>query len=312
MKFKYIAVILFFISARLVNGQGCSDAGFCTMGAMRPNQHFVKNLNVSIKSAELSQYLGVTKFHDNILVTTLDVNVGINTRTSFQVKVPYMYIIGPLGVQQGVSDLSVSASRILWASEKSQFNFTLGTKIPTGEPNKVDSKGKPLPMYNQVTLGTYDIVAGFSFGTRGWLFAAGYQQPLNTANNNFKWGVRKGDKADSLEAAKYPISDQIIRGNDIMFRVEKNFRFSRFNAYVGLLPIYRLNKDKIKDPKTGKIVEVEGSDGLALTGLVGGGYRFSYTSGLKFLFGYALVKRKLNPDGLSREYVMSIGYEYRF
>ena len=96
-----------------------------------------------------------------------------------------------------------------------------------------------------------------------------------------------------------------------MFRVERNFRFSNFNFNLGLLPIYRLTKDT-NISRGGIKNEIEGSDGLALTLLVGGGYQFSVKSGIKIMNGFRLVKRPFNPDGLSREFVSNIGYVYKF
>ncbi|MBY0427389.1 MAG: transporter [Cytophagales bacterium] len=289
--------------------QGCSDAGFCTMGAMRPNQHFIKKANVALKSIELTEYVGITKFSDIYFSTIMDVNIGVNPKTSFQVKLPYTIVIAPFGKRSGLGDISLSATRNVWATEKQQINLTVGLKLPTGDANAKDEDGKSLPMYYQTTLGTYDLVVGLSWITRGWLIAAGYQQALNQVNNEFNWGLWKGDP-DSIAVAKYPVSNGLIRGKDVMMRVEKNFRFGRFNTYVGLLPIYRFTKDKVISK--GQLIEAEGSDGLALTLLIGAGYRLSYHSGIKILAGFRILERKINPDGLSREQVFTVGYEYRF
>lgn len=290
-------------------GQGCSDAGFCTMGAMRPNQHFLKKANIALKSIELTEYLGITRFNVYSISTILDANIGITPKWSVQFKLPYTFVFGDLGRLSGLGDISLSATRNVWATEKQQLNVTIGTKIPTGDANKPSSDGKPLPMYYQTTLGTYDIVFGLSWITKGWLLATGYQQSLNPVNNTFTWGARNG-QSNFNEASVYPVSNGLERGKDVMFRVEKNVRWAKFNAYVGLLPIYRFTKDKVI--KNGQTVEVSGSDGLAMTLLIGAGYRFNYTSGIKFLSGFRLVERATNPDGLSRENVFTIGYEYRF
>jgi hypothetical protein len=172
-------------------------------------------------------------------------------------------------------------------------------------------------------LGTYDLVAGISFVSKGWLVAAGYQMPFNRNDNQFLWGpwVNPGTNAgtkDSAMALRYPVCKQVKRGNDIMFRVEKNFRFSRFNAFVGILPIYRITEDEITD-KFGNRVRVEGTKGIATSLLGGFGYNFSVRSGIKFAFGYRVMQRYREPkfmelsiDGLSREFVNTIGYEFRF
>ena len=106
-----------------------------------------------------------------------------------------------------------------------------------------------------------------------------------------------------------------------MLRVERNFRFLNWNFNLGLLPIYRLNRDKITVPLLDQETrylngfatrEVEGSEGLALTLLVGGTYWFDVRSGIKMMNGFRITRRQKNPDGLSRELVSNIGYVYRF
>jgi hypothetical protein len=81
---------------------------------------------------------------------------------------------------------------------------------------------------------------------------------------------------------------------------------------VGLLPIFRLTPDVITSPATGERVEVEDSKGVAVSALIGGTYNFSVRSSLKLLLGKQVQKRYTNPDGLSREWVNTITYQYRF
>ncbi len=103
-----------------------------------------------------------------------------------------------------------------------------------------------------------------------------------------------------------------------MLRVERNFRLARFNAHIGLLGIYRLTKDEFTN-KAHKRQKMDGTTGLAMSGVVGFGYNFSARSSVKFIFARVLVQRYqlkslqgLSLDGLSRKIVNTIAYEYRF
>ena len=98
-----------------------------------------------------------------------------------------------------------------------------------------------------------------------------------------------------------------------MFRVEKNFRFSRFNVSLGLLPIFRINKDEYTAP-SGERLKYDGSTGPVVTALATLGYSFNVRSGVKLIMGQKIISRRMhtNPDGLSRLNVISIGYIYRF
>ncbi|MFT7032107.1 MAG: hypothetical protein ACJA2S_000604 [Cyclobacteriaceae bacterium] len=306
---KLLLLIALIACSFVSHSQGCSDAGFCTMGALKPDQGYSKKLSLRLRSIEFSQYIGVTRFKDVIYNYIADVTVGIGSKTTMQFKIPYAYVEGVLKNTNGVGDISLGLARNLVANESYQLNLTVGMKLPLGNSN-VKLEGKSLPMYYQPGLGTYDMVAGISIISKGWLLAAGYQQSLDNIDNDFWWSDWEGDPQEEI-ARGYKQSKNLDRGKDIMMRIEKNFRFSNFNFNVGLLPIYRLNLDKIIS-RSDVDLEVEGTDGLALTLLLGGGYQFSVKSGIKIMTGFRLIKRHHNPDGLSREFVSNIGYVYKF
>jgi len=314
-----LMLVLVAIYSSDIKGQGCSDAGFCTMGAMKPDQQYAKRIRIKLRSIELSHYYGRSKFGDKAYNYTIDANIGINEKTTFQVKIPYVRLEGPLTENEGIGDLSLSLSRLIGNFGPGQLGVTVGSKIPTGEDDRVTATGRTLPMYNQTGLGTYDLVIGASYITSKWLFATGWQHSFGRNNNSFTWNSWLGTPKEE-ETLKYPQSRELRRGEDIMLRVERNFRFLNWNVNMGLLPIYRLNNDKIRLPVVDDsnnfqgIVEkeVDGTKGLALTLLLGGGYQFSTQHGIKLINGFRLVKRNKNPDGLSREFVSNVGYVFKF
>ena len=63
---------------------------------------------------------------------------------------------------------------------------------------------------------------------------------------------------------------------------------------------------------TGARLRPADAQGLALSGIFTTGYSFNVHSGLKLLLGQKFVQRDENPDGLSREFVSTISYYYRF
>jgi hypothetical protein len=193
------------------------------------------------------------------------------------------------------------------------LNFSLGGKIPTNKSNQLSDKfpGEPLPMYYQTSLGTFDLVTGLSLINRKWLFATGIQIPLVQINENtFDW-TDFPEYPDPKYIETYSQSNLLKRGIDVMLRVERNFRFSRLNFSAGLLPIYRITNDRITNQQ-GVEVKPEGARGLALSGILTAGYQFNVKNGVKLLYGDKFTNREKNPDGLSREVVTSLTYNYRF
>lgn len=293
--------------------QGCSDAGFCTMGALKPDQPFNKKMQLKLRSMEVSFYRGTTTTTPVIYVATADLNFGLTQRSSFQIKLPYLAVRkGNLGETEGITDLSFCYTRSIKTSEQFDVNWSVGAKIPTNTASKESDKfpGEPLPMYYQTSLGTYDFITGLSLINRQWLLATGIQIPVIHINNNaFDWSDFP-DYPDPSYIETYSQSNQLKRGIDVMLRVERNFRFARFNFSAGLLPIYRITNDRIT------LNDIErkpnGARGLALSGIVTGGYNFNVQSGIKVLMGRKIVQRDVNPDGLTRVNVTTISYYYRF
>lgn len=314
---KNILTVLLFllIFTNQIKAQGCSDAGFCTMGSMKPDQSFGRKNQVKLRSVEISQYFAETRFQNMIHSTTIDIGFSSGAKNSFQFKLPYT-IVQTAGDEnkslttQGLGDISISYTRNLINKPTYQLNFTVGAKIPIGDANLKSPEGLALPMYYQTTLGTYDLVLGGSVLTRNWLFATGIQHPFNRNGNQFFWQEWQTQNVP-YQVSKYSNANQLKRGTDIMLRIERNLRFSRYNAHIGLLAIHRLNNDNIID-QTGKEVEVVNSSGTVINLLTGVGYAFSTRSAIKCIAGFKLITRDKTPDGLSREYVLTIGYAYSF
>jgi hypothetical protein len=285
------------------------------MGAMKPDQPFNKKIKVTLRSMELSFYRGTTTLTPIIHVVTADMNFGLNSRTSFQVKLPYQFVTGRLANTSGLGDISLCFTKNLVTKERYDVNLSLGAKIPTnGSDKSID--GRPLPMYYQTSLGTYDAIAGVSLITRQWLFATGIQIPLNENDNQFVWN-KWGDHPEKDYVDRYNQAKNLKRGTDVMVRVERNFRFSRLNFSLGLLPIYRIERDEIirSGPDSGsaesKAIRND-AQGLAMSAIFTTGYNFNVRSGIKALIGHKIVQRDFNPDGLTRELVTSMSYVYRF
>jgi hypothetical protein len=280
------------------------------MGAMKPDQPFNKKLQLRLRSMEISFYRGTTTLTPVVYVATADLSFSLNAKTSFQVKLPYQAVTGSLAETSGLGDISLCLTRSIFASEKFDINLSLGSKLPTNDSDK-DIDGRPLPMYYQTSLGTYDLIAGISLITRQWLLATGIQHPFNENGNEFLWTTWEGGPHSIEYIQKYPNAKHLKRGTDVMLRIERNFRFSRLNFTLGLLPIYRITKDEI-ELGNGTRVKPDGASGLAMSGILTTGYSFNVRSSVKLLLGHKIVQRDVNPDGLTRELVSSLSYVYRF
>ncbi|MBL6445863.1 hypothetical protein JMN32_06065 [Fulvivirga sp. 29W222] len=316
---KLLLILICLGSFMQVHGQGCSDAGFCTMGAMSPGQVYTKKINFKLRALELNQYRGTTKLSPIINVTTLDFTFGITENTSFQVKFPYQWVKGNLGKTSGLGDISYSFTHNFKSTEKYHINATLGGKIPSGKSDlegddklEFTSDGQPhdLPMYYQVSLGTWDIVAGASFISKKWMFATGIQIPVAHNNQNDFQYEQWNEYPDPNYLRSHHLASDLKRGTDVMVRAERAFHFSNLDIRLGVLPIFRVTKDEITE--NGERVKLDGTTGMALSGILGVAYHFNVYHTAKILLGHKFTDRDVNPDGLTRDDVASLAYVIRF
>jgi len=290
------------------------------MGAMKPDQPYNKKIAVKLRSMEVSFYRGSTTLTPIIYVATADMNFSLNRKTTFQIKIPFQHVEGRLANTSSLSDLSLCITRNIYSSDKFDLNWSVGGKIPSNRSDFFTSDGNALPMYYQTSLGTWDIISGISLINRHWLIATGIQIPLNQNNNQFDWhrwdaNNPNPDPDELAYVQKYPNSTYLKRGTDVMLRVERNFRLSRFNFSVGLLPIYRITADKVTNFKGERTsFDLKGNEaiGLAMSWITTAGYSFNVRSGIKLLAGQKITQRAYSPDGLTRELVTSFTYIYRF
>src|SRR5688500_4961238 len=104
---RHLLALLISITVVLIShhgfSQGCSDAGFCTMGAMKPDQPFNKKIKVRLRSMEISFYRGTTPkaVTPIIYVATADFNFSLSSKTSFQIKLPFQAVEGRLANTSG-------------------------------------------------------------------------------------------------------------------------------------------------------------------------------------------------------------------
>jgi hypothetical protein len=220
-------------------------------------------------------------------------------------------IEGEMPTTRGWGDIFFSLTQNILVTDNYQVNATIGGKVYNKwSAEKKSPEGLSMPLYQQPSYGSNDIILGLSVSNRNYLFAAGYQRALNGIENQFRpedWaGTPLGEVVEV-----YPASAGLQRGDDLMFRAERNFRFSRWSFYTGILNIYRLTKDKTLD-NYGRLVSINGTQGLATSLIVGARYRLNVKNSLKLLWSFTALERDVNPDGLNRDFVGQLAYEFRF
>ena len=310
---KTILIIftLLIFNCKNLKSQGCSDAGFCSMGTL--NQKANKD-SVKINSVNVIFSYGIGEQSTTIIQTIPELNLSLFPNNSIQLRLPYFFISGNLGNNNGIGDFSFSITQSLLTSEIIKLNVTLGTKIATGFSNdflptdNISIENLSLPMPYQTSLATNDMILGASLDYRQWKFSTGYQHVLTNKNKN---GFLRSKWNNNYDAQKYFESNLLDRGNDALLRIERIFPVKKISVTAGLLGIIRLQNDKITSLQN-ESIDVEGSNGLTLNLTGSAQYSFSNHAGLNISFGTPIKVRKVRPDGLTRSLVINAAFKYNF
>lgn len=283
--------------------QGCSDAGFCTAGAINPSaQHDSAHHRIGI-----SFTTGIGEKHTTIYTPQLELNLELAKHYSLEVKLPFNIASGKLGTIAGIGDPIITASGNWNLHKNWRIHATAGTRISVTEANAKDNKGRALPMPYQRGLGTTDLIAGVSCSYKKWAFiSAGYQQPLIQYNHNGYVSNTTGDADYDI----YFSSRKLERRGDVLLRAEGSFGVRKWNIAAGPLFIWHLGEDSYTLPGN-NTMHIANSSGLTLNGTA----RISYDAAKTYWElsgGTPFIVRENRPDGLTREWILTLRCAYKY
>ncbi len=288
-----------------VHAQGCSDAGVCTMGALK-QEGPPDSLN--LLRAGISAGYGAGEEGVSVIQVVPEIEVSIVRDLLLQVRIPFVSTSGDLASTSGVGDLAASLTWAAMRKEHMVVYLSLGGKLGTGKTG-LDEEGLPLPMPYQPGLGTHDLLVGAAWQYGTWHVGLGYQHVLSHENENgFSHGAWSFDDA----ALAYFESAGLERANDAILRAEKTFTFDKFRFTPGILAIYRTGEDKVAIGDEGILRPVTGSDGLTLNITASLHYNLSGRAAIILQGGSPAVVRDNRPDGLTRSLAANLKFTYGF
>jgi hypothetical protein len=302
-KFK----LLFFMSGLITfltsysYGQGCSDAGFCTIDSFKPESgDSVASMNNQLK---VGAFYGSADNSIAVYGSYFEYNRQINDKFGFDVKLT--------SIAQNGNDISVFGLSDVFLSAKyktaKKVNFTFGTKIPLSNADR-SKDNLPLPMDYQASLGTVDIILGIGYTFKNIQLVAAIQQPVTQNSNEFLSSLYPEDS----ELSKFQSTNKFKRSGDVLLRVSYPISVNKkLKLTPSILPIYHLANDKYTD-EAGVEKEIIGSEGLTLNGNVYIDYQINQTNSIQVNMAMPFIVRDVRPDGLTRSFVANLEYRIRF
>ncbi len=296
-----LASLIFILTVLNISGQGCSDAGFCTVESFAPHAHDQEALDKNQFKVGISA--GAADYDINVFGTYLEYKRIFSERFTLDAKLTTLSQSGNDISTFGLSDIFINGNYQVGQ----RALFTLGAKFPLSDANKMKD-GRSLPMDYQSSLGTLDLVAGFGYTLGRLQLVAAIQQPLTQNNNGF---LAEEYPLDS-PLRDFQSTNEFQRSGDVLLRASYPFNVGqKLKIIPSLLPIYHLANDKFTDID-GVEQEIEGSQGLTLNWNIYFDYPINDNQSLQLILGAPLVVRDARPDGLTRSFIASVDYRISF
>jgi hypothetical protein len=298
--FKILAILI----TSTIYGQGCSDAGFCTLQDTKHVESFLSKHN----SIAVGMGYGAGFEQVKIWNSYLEYGYTVNEKISLQTKLTHQNASGPFGTNSGLGDLFLTANYRLSTTDVIDFRFLVGAKFPLNNANAKNSAGVPLPMEYQNSLGTTDLVIGSSMVyDKKWDFSLAAQFPVANKNENQFSPIYYNNSTNFAQTTGFE------RKADALFRIGYNYQISdtRLSFKPSLLTIYHTGTDTYKDFLNNEM-SIKGSDGLTVNGVLNTILSFKDNSQLELTLAAPFAVRDIRPDGLTRQFVVNLQYKIKF
>jgi hypothetical protein len=281
-------------------GQGCSDAGFCTMSGLQSEEEYTNNeIKVGISYGQADNYI-------QIVNPSLEYTYKASNKLALTAKVTAISQSSDTLSNFGLSDFYLSANYSL--NEKSAI--IIGGKLPLNNGNQLGALDLPLPLDYQSSLGTVDFILGYSLHINKLHIVTALQQPLTQNENTYSPILY--DRVLYSGLKDFQATNQFTRQGDALLRLSYPLKKSeKIKVSASLLSIYHLGEDTYLDEFDVE-QKIIGSDGLTINGNLFFDYYLSTKSTLKLSLASPFLVREVRPDGLTRSFVASLQYAFKF
>lgn len=298
---KITCLIFLSLCFYISRGQGCSDAGFCTINSFKPGTP--DSLVLLRNQVKSGVFYGAADHSITVYGSYIEYNRQLNEKWGADLRLTSLGQTGNDISVFGLSDLYLNTSYKI----NNRFTATAGIKIPLTRADR-EKNNLPLPMDYQASLGTFDFIFGVGYSLKKIQLVLAIQQPISqNANRFFADQYPPGSKLRDLHPTNH-----FKRMADVLFRASYPIVLSKkIRVTPGILPIYHLKDDRYTDA-SGVEKEIVGSQGLTLNGNLYIDYEINRMHAFQFNAGVPFITRDRRPDGLTRSFIVNLEYQLRF
>lgn len=299
MKNYFFAIVMITASA-FSYGQGCSDAGICSIGhSFQSDEKELKN-TLGIAAVFGAGEADVTYFSPFIVYTR-----KINENWALSSKVTFSSANGAFGTSTSFGDAFLAGNYTFETKKNKQWSTLLGFKIPFTNSN-LKINGNSLPLDYQSSLGTFDLFIGGNLKYNNWDFNTAIQIPIINNNKNSYFKEYSGTN-------DFPSTNGFERRSDALFRTTYTLKTTnqKFAFKPNVLFIYHLGEDSYETVQ-GDREKIIGSNGLTINGNLLTTYTINSHNTIELSLATPFVIRDVRPDGLTRSYIASFQYNIIF
>ncbi len=309
MKSKILLILL--VSALFTTytyGQGCSDAGFCSLGILKNN--ITDSVSARHQAIRFGLNYGLGEQQTSTINPYVEYSLKLGARFNFQSKITATYATGFLGSNFDIGDWYNTISYNAKLNSDNDLNFIAGVKTPFTAGNDKNSAGNSLPLDYQSSIGTYDAIGGINYIVhKTWEFDLAAQIPVIQINKNQFSPTLYSD----VRALKFLATNNFRRKSDLLGRIGYYIPLSASSITLkpSLSVIYHLDNDSYEND-LGNRTSIANSKGVTLNATIVATKRLSNGNQFEIILGAPFVVRKARPDGLTRDAVINFQYTIAF
>jgi hypothetical protein len=293
----FISLLYFLVQGTY--GQGCSDAGICSIG------HGFEKANDKNNTLEVATIFGAGEADVTYFSPYISYTRKVSDRFSWSSKVTFSSANGSFGTRTSLGDAFLVGNYRFTEKKDAQWSITSGFKIPFTTAN-LKINGYSIPLDYQASLGTFDWLLSTNLKYKKWDFNTAIQVPVfnNNKNSYFKEFSGTND---------FPSTNLFERRADALFRTTYTLQTAnkKWLFKPNVLFIYHLGEDTFKN-RFGIREKIMGSDGLTINGNLVSSYALTANSALEVSLATPFVVRDARPDGLTRSFVFAVQYNISF